>query len=115
MAIRSLNEAYASNILHYMCNACGDINKPDNLADWRTVYTPEDVMTPNEQILYEEYWREGAGCRMYVLRIAGEAAMGLCYLFDESWSEELVMQKIGMQQAPPKSDMDSNGFPASSQ
>ena len=66
MAIKSRNLAYETDTLHYMCSACGDINNPNNLSDFRTVYQPEDVMTPHEQILYENHWREGAGCCMYI-------------------------------------------------
>ena len=111
MAIRSLNDAYASNSLHYMCNACGDINNPDNLSDFRTIYQPEDVMTPNEQILYENHWRDGAGCCMYVMRIADEAAMGLGYLFDESWCKELAEQKHPASPTPSDSDIETIWMP----
>lgn len=90
MAIVSLNETYSANKLSYMCNACGDINKPGaDPLDFR-VYQPEDVMTPEEQTLYESYWNEGSGCCEYVLRIGESAAMGLGFLLDTGWCRDLL-------------------------
>lgn len=90
MAIYSLNEAYKSQEFFYMCNACGDINKPGAAPDDFQVYQPEDVMTPQEQDLYTNCWCEGRGCLEYVLRIGDKAAMGLAFLCDEIWCQELV-------------------------
>lgn len=89
MAIKSLNEIYEKNGLLYMCNACGDINDPNVPGDTKT-HLPEEVMTPEEQVLYESYWTEDGGCCMYVLNVEGKAAMGLCYLFDTGWCRDVV-------------------------
>ena len=54
-------------------------------------------MTQQEQDLYYNYWTEDGGCNMHVLRIEGKAAMGLCYLLDAGWVQDVVEQRDGME------------------
>ena len=103
MAIKSLNETYDRNELFYMCNACGEVNDPSIPGDMG-FHQPEEVMTPEEQQLYENYWAEGAGCCMYVLRIKERAAMGLCYLFDTGWVKDVLDERPDV--AKPVADED---------
>ena len=104
MAIKSLNEIYKRNELFYMCNACGDVNDPNIPHDLES-HMPEEVMTPEEQELYDNYWTEGGGCQMYVLRIKGKAAMGLCYLFDTEWAQDIVREKKGISSPVTEDDI----------
>lgn len=95
MAILSLKEAYEKNTLKYLCNSCGEVFDPeDSRPEQLCVAEPEKIMNAKELVLYQQYWEEGLGCQMYVMRVKGEPAIGLGYLFDEGWCEELIAKKV---------------------
>ena len=96
MAIKSLNEAYEQDALVYLCNACGEVNDPDNMA--RVLLTDDEiksVLSLRERNLFENYWSDDGGCHRYVLRLCGsdkkpQPAMALCFLFDGDWCRGIV-------------------------
>lgn len=85
--VLSLNDIYKQDELFYWCNACGDINMPNT--DPMSLHT-EDELPMRERNLYENYWEEGAGCCMYVVRFREHPAMVLNYLFDKGYCEDLL-------------------------
>ena len=110
MAIKSLNEAYEQKSIVYLCNACGEINNPEDPGDL-SPYQPEDMMSPQEQDLYEQYWLEDGACCRYVLRVEGKPALGLCYLFSRSWCREVVKGRRDIESEQADSLMDSEWMP----
>lgn len=83
----SLNEIYKNNNLFYYCNACGDISIPDT-DPWSIHESAE--LPLRERNLYENYWMEGVGCNMYVVRFYNQTAMALTFLFDDGYCSDIL-------------------------
>lgn len=110
MAILSLNEAYEKDTIKYLCNTCGDVNDPKDPGNMKPVEA-ESVMTVKELVLYRRYWEEGSGCSMYVMRVNGEPAMGLGFLFDDVWCQTLFQKKYGEHKVIEPDDMEDYWMP----
>lgn len=83
----NLNEVYKQKQLFYYCNTCGDINIPNT--DPLSIHQ-SDELPLREQNLYENYWGEGFGCHMYVVKYRNNTGMILGFLFDESYLCDLL-------------------------
>lgn len=80
--MKNLNEIYKAEELFYYCNTTGDINIPGS-----GVLSVHEVdkLPLKARNLYENYWFEGGGCNMYVVRYKDDIGMILGFLFDESY------------------------------
>ena len=87
--MKSLNDIYEHNQLHYWCNAVGEINPKE--APFR-VGDKEDLPDLARE-LYEAYWNEGSGCNMYVAEYTNLTGMILCILCDYSWASDMLNKK----------------------
>ena len=87
--MKSLNDIYDRNQLHYWCNAVGEINPKE--APFR-VGDKEDLPDLARE-LYEVYWNEGSGCSMYVAEYTTLSGMILCILCDYSWASDMLGKK----------------------
>lgn len=79
--MKSLNEVYSSEFLHYWCNAAGDINIPD--ADPAYCGKPEE-MPLKAKDLYLHYWTEDMGTCMYVVEMNEQYGLAFTFLFDSA-------------------------------
>lgn len=111
MNILSLNEAYEKNAFIYLCNGCGEVKDPNNPG---RVCEPEEipsVLSLKERVLYENYWSEGTGALMYVLRLADNTpAMGVGFLFSSGWCRELA-EKVSGRKDIGKGELESRWMP----
>lgn len=85
----SLNKVYENNELVYYCNACGEINIPET--DPLSIHNPDELPLPALN-LYENYWREGAGLTMYVVKYKGQFALAVAALFDDGYRDDLLTE-----------------------
>jgi len=83
-SIISLNDLYDHNALYYWCNACGDINPPDNPMNCGDL----DDLPMLERDLYENYWSELFWANLYVVDISGNPGMLIVYLIDYDMRED---------------------------
>lgn len=92
--LRSLNELYRRrNAIHFFCDAAGNLNGPD---DVRVGYVmPEDYMSEQELDLYRNYWQPGDECSVYVLRIEGNAYIGLVFPFGRDLAAGIAKKRTG--------------------
>lgn len=87
--VKSLNEVYENNELLYYCNAAGDIHIPG--ADPWAIHQPDELPLPALE-LYENFWTEGAGLTMYVVKYKDVTTIAVCALFDYSYMDDLDEQ-----------------------
>lgn len=83
-----LEDVYEKKALFYYCNTCGDINLPED-KDILTIHDSEELPL-RERNLYDNYWYEGSGASMYVVKYNGETAMAIGFLFDESFCSDIL-------------------------
>ena len=89
-----VNVLYDGVGFSYMCSACCEPIDPDD--PLRNVEKPEDVMTPQELLLYKKYQEETDNPRRYVLRLKdGTAAMGLDFVYHICDCKE-ALEKAGI-------------------
>lgn len=116
MAIKSLNEAYEKNTIKYICNACGDVLGPDNPNGVLNAHDdPKQVMSKCEWDLYSQYWNED-GSPMYVLRLVEpdqpvRAAMGLNFLIDVGWCEDILTKRNPTAAKLPREEVKAQYMP----
>lgn len=89
--VLSLNEAYGdkNSIFWYWCNATGDINIPGK----PSMYCGKEEEMPVEaKEIYEKFWSELMNQNCYVIQHNNVFGIGLGFLLDDSYMDELVAQ-----------------------
>lgn len=84
--VKSLNKVYENDELFYYCNACGDLNLPGT--DPWSIHDPEELPPPARD-LYNNYWTEGAGLTMYVVKYKDVTTIAVNALFDRGYMDDL--------------------------
>lgn len=84
--VKSLNELYSRDGMHYWCNATADINLPgdDTFVIRKVKDLPDDVRP-----LYETYQTENLAVNVYVVSIEGHSGMALVFLLDHEMETEM--------------------------
>lgn len=83
--IESLNRIYRVDTMHYWCNACGEINLPEDSIELYINHTADELPSRELQELYNDYWEDHYICTEYVVTIDGVNGFLFCFLMNTEW------------------------------
>lgn len=83
----SLNSAYEKDEIFYYCNACGEIQIPN---DPGMAFHSADELPAPYRDLYSKYQTDASHFPRYVIRYKGNAAMAISVLLDECFCSDIV-------------------------